>query len=72
MSIESFIKIEDYKNDMYRIIEEIEDKCIQLDSIYKKYIKQTETNCEFIMSLDTLFFQISMTKKDVKNYKYFV
>tara|TARA_B110000971_G_C20028604_1_gene510203 strand:- start:1310 stop:2146 length:837 start_codon:yes stop_codon:yes gene_type:complete len=69
MSIESFIKIEDYKNDMYRIIEEIEDKCIQLDSIYKKYIKQTETNCEFIMSLDTLFFQISMTKKDVKNYR---
>jgi hypothetical protein len=69
MSEESFIKIEDYKNDIYRIIEEIEEKCIQLDLIYKRYIKQTEANSKFTMTLDTLFFRISMTKKDVENYK---
>jgi len=69
MSDESFIKIEDCKNDIYRIIEEIDDKCIQLESIYKKYVKQTEINPQFTMSLDTLFFQISLTKKDAKNYR---
>jgi hypothetical protein len=69
MSEEKFIKIEDYKNDINRVIEEINDKCIQLDIIYKKYIKQIETNSDFTMSLDTLFFQIAMTKKDVQNYK---
>lgn len=68
MSINDFIKIEDYKNDITRIIEEIDDKCIQLESIYKKYIKQTETNSDFTMSLDTLFFQISLTKRDAHNY----
>ena len=69
MSDESFIKIEDCKNDIYRIIEEIDDKCLQLESIYKKYVKQTEINPQFTMSLDTLFFQISLTKKDAKNYR---
>ena len=69
MSYESFIKIEDCKNDIYRIIEEIDDKCLQLESIYKKYVKQTEINPQFTMSLDTLFFQISLTKKDAKNYR---
>tara|TARA_B110000977_G_scaffold116766_1_gene150845 strand:- start:14612 stop:15448 length:837 start_codon:yes stop_codon:yes gene_type:complete len=69
MSEESFIKIEDYKNDIYRIIEEIEEKCIQLDLIYKRYIKQTEANSKFTMTLDTLFFRISMTKKATENYK---
>lgn len=69
MSDDSFIKIEDRKNDIYRIIEEIDGKCIQLDSIYKKYVKQTEINSQFTMSLDTLFFQISLTQKDAKNYR---
>lgn len=68
MSEENFIKIEDYKNDIIRIIEEIDDKCIQLDAIYKRYIKQTEINSDFTMSLDTLFFQISLTKRDAHNY----
>lgn len=68
MSEENFIKIEDYKNDITRIIEEIDDKCIQLDAIYKRYIKQTEINSDFTMSLDTLFFQISLTKRDAHNY----
>lgn len=68
MSSGDFIKIEDYKNDITRIIEEIDEKCIQLDSIYKRYIKQTETNSEFSMSLDTLFFQIYLTKRDAHNY----
>ena len=69
MSEEKFIKIEDYKNDINRVIEEINDKCMQLDIIYKKYIKQIETNSDFTMSLDTLFFQIAMTKRDAQNYK---
>lgn len=69
MSEEKFIKIEDSKNDITRVIEEINDKCSQLDTIYKKYIKQIETNSDFTMSLDTLFFQISMTKRDIQNYK---
>lgn len=68
MSEENFIKIEDYKNDITRIIEEIDDKCIQLDAIYKRYIKQIEINSDFTMSLDTLFFQISLTKRDAHNY----
>lgn len=68
MSSEDFIKIEDYKNDITRIIEEIDEKCVHLDSIYKKYIKQIEISSEFIMSLDTLFFQISLTKRDINNY----
>lgn len=68
MSSEDFNKIEDYKNDIIRIIEEIDEKCIQLDSIYKRYIKQIETKSDFSMSLDTLFFQISLTKRDAHNY----
>ena len=68
MSSEQFNKIEDYKNDITRVIEEIDDKCIHLDSTYKKYIKQIEISSEFSMSLDTLFFQISLTKKDACNY----
>jgi hypothetical protein len=68
MSSENFNKIEDYKNDIIRIIEEIDEKCIQLDSIYKRYIKQIETKSDFSMSLDTLFFQISLTKRDARNY----
>lgn len=68
MSGEDFNKIEDYKNDITRVIEEIDEKCIQLDTIYKRYIKQTETKSDFNMSLDTLFFQISLTKRDAHNY----
>ena len=68
MSCEDFIKIEDCKNDITRIIEEIDDKCIQLDSIYKKYIKQIETKTDFTTSLDTLFFQIALTKRNAHNY----
>jgi len=68
MSSEDFNKIEDYKNDITRIIEEVDEKCIQLDIIYKRYIKQTETKSDFNMSLDTLFFQISLTKRDAHNY----
>lgn len=68
MSSEDFNKIEDYKNDITRIIDEVDEKCIQLDTIYKRYIKQTETKSDFNMSLDTLFFQISLTKRDAHNY----
>ena len=35
-----FIEIEDFKNDISRIIGEIESKCQNLESIYKQYLKQ--------------------------------
>lgn len=65
----SFIEIEDCKNDMCRIINEIEGKCENLESIYKQYLKQATKSPDYLMSLDTLFFQINLTKKDSENYK---
>ena len=64
-----FIEIEDFKNDISRIIGEIESKCENLESIYKQYLKQATKSEEYLTSLDTLFFQINLTKKDINNYK---
>ena len=64
-----FIEIEDFKNDISRIIGEIESKCQNLESIYKQYLKQATKSEEYLTSLDTLFFQINLTKKDISNYK---
>ena len=64
----SFIEIEDFKNDILRIINEIDNKCISLESIYKQYLLQATKSSEYLMSLDTLFFQINLTKKDIINY----
>ena len=64
----SFIEIEDFKNDILRIINEIDNKCISLESIYKQYLLQATKSSEYLMSLDTLFFQINLTKKDTINY----
>lgn len=63
-----FIEIEDFKNDIYRIITEIESKCDSLENIYKEYLKQATKTKDYLMSLDTLFFQLNLTKKDINNY----
>lgn len=63
-----FIEIEDYKNDIFRIISEIEGKCDSLENIYKEYLKQAMKTKDYLMSLDTLFFQLNLTKKDINNY----
>jgi len=63
-----FIEIEDYKNDIFRIISEIEGKCDSLENIYKEYLKQATKSKDYLMSLDTLFFQLNLTKKDINNY----
>lgn len=63
-----FIEIEDFKNDIYRIIAEIEGKCDSLENIYKEYLKQATKTKDYLMSLDTLFFQLNLTKKDINNY----
>jgi hypothetical protein len=63
-----FIEIEDSKNDITRIISEIEAKCDSLDNIYKKYLQQATKTQDYLMSLDTLFFQINLTKRDIYNY----
>ena len=63
-----FIEIEDYKNDIFRIISEIEGKCDSLENIYKEYLKQATKTKDYLMSLDTLFFQLNLTKKDINNY----
>ncbi len=64
----SFIEIEDFKNDIIRIINEIDNKCVSLENIYKQYLLQATKSSEYLMSLDTLFFQINLTKKDIVNY----
>jgi len=64
----AFIEIEDSKNDITRIISEIESKCHSLENIYKKYLKQATKTHDYLMSLDTLFFQLNLTKKDIHNY----
>ena len=63
-----FIEIEDFKNDITRIIGEIESKCESLEGIYKEYLKQATKTQDYLMSLDTLFFQLNLTKKDLNNY----
>ena len=63
-----FIEIEDFKNDITRIILEIETKCESLENIYKEYLKQATRTHDYLMSLDTLFFQLNLTKKDLNNY----
>ncbi len=66
--VSDFIEIEDYKNDIFRIITEIEGKCENLENIYKEYLKQATKTKDYLMSLDTLFFQLNLTKKDANNY----
>ena len=63
-----FNEIEDFKNDIYRIISEVRCKSDSLENIYKEYLKQATKTKDYLMSLDTLFFQLNLTKKDIDNY----
>ena len=63
-----FVFIEDYKNDTLRIVKEINNKIEKLEDIYKEYLDEAVKKEEYIMSLDVLFYQIELTKKDIKNY----
>ena len=65
---EDFLYIEDCKNDIDRIIKDITNKCENLNSIYKEYIKEATKKEEFLSSLDKMLFQIEITKEDVNNY----
>ena len=65
---EKFIYIEDCKNDILRLIKELNLKCDKLDDIYKEYLKEATKRDDYLMSLDVLFFQIELTKKDILNY----
>lgn len=64
----NFIEIENFKNEICRIISEIEAKCDNLENVYKEYIQQATKIKDYLMSLDTLFFQLNLTKKDINNY----
>lgn len=65
---EDFLYIEDCKNDIDKIIKDIENKCENLSVIYKEYIKEASKKEEFLSSLDKMLFQIEITNEDVKNY----
>jgi len=65
---EDFLYIEDCKNDIDRIIKDITNKCENLSSIYKEYIKEAAKKEEFLSSLDKMLFQIEITNEDVNNY----
>ena len=63
-----FVFIEDCKNDTIRIIKEINNKIEKLEDIYKEYLQEATQKEEHMMTLDILFFQIQLTKKDIDNY----
>lgn len=65
---EKFIYIEDCKNDILRLIKELNLKSDKLDDIYKEYLKEATKRDDYLMSLDVLFFQIELTKQDILNY----
>ena len=64
-----FIFIEDCKNDVSRLMNEIELKCDKLEILYRDYLREAVKQKDYLMSLDTMFFQISLTKQDLKNNK---
>lgn len=65
---EKFIYIEDCKNDVLRLIKELNIKSNNLEEIYREYLKEATKREDYLMSLDILFFQIELTKKDILNY----
>lgn len=67
-NIEDFLYIEDCKNDIDRIIKDVKNKCDNLSSVYKEYIKEAAKKEEFLSSLDKMLFQIEITNEDFKNY----
>ena len=65
---EHFLYIEDSKNDIYRLIKEINVKCASLEELYKEYLQEVLKHDTHLMSLDVLFFQIELTYEDIQNY----
>tara|TARA_B100000427_G_scaffold329774_1_gene347651 strand:+ start:1513 stop:2319 length:807 start_codon:yes stop_codon:yes gene_type:complete len=65
---EDFLYIEDCKNDIYRLIKELNLKCINLEDLYKEYLQEVLKHDTHLMSLDVLFFQIELTYEDIENY----
>ena len=63
-----YVFIEDCKNDVLRIIKEINNKTEKLENIYKEYLEEATKKEDHMMTLDILFFQIQLTKKDIGNY----
>lgn len=65
---EEFIYLEDFRNDVNRLIREITVKCNKLEDIYHQYIREVVKKEDHLMSLDILFCQIELTKNDIGNY----
>ncbi len=65
---EDFLYIEDCKNDIYRLIRELNIKCVNLEELYKEYLQEVLKHDGHLMSLDVLFFQIELTYEDIENY----
>lgn len=65
-----FVFIEDCKNDTLRIIKEINNKTEKLEDIYKEYLQEATQKEDHMMTLDILFFQIQLTKRDITNYTF--
>ena len=65
---EDFLYIEDSKNDIYRLIKELNIKCVSLEDLYKEYLQEVLKHDTHLMSLDVLFFQIELTYEDMENY----
>ena len=61
---EDFLYIEDCKNDIYALIKDINDKCTNLEDLYKEYLQEVLKHDTHLMSLDVLFFQIELTYED--------
>ena len=67
-SNEDFLYIEDCKNDVYRLIKELNLKCFSLEELYREYLQEVLKHDTHLMSLDVLFFQIELTYEDIENY----
>lgn len=65
---EEFIYLDDFRNDVNRLIKEITTKCNKLEHIYRQYIQEVIKKEDHLMSLDILFCQIELTKNDIGNY----
>lgn len=64
---EDFLYIEDCKNDIDRIIKDVNVKCENIEQIYKEYIKEAVSKEEFVSTLDKMLFQIEITRQDTEN-----
>ena len=49
-----FIFIEDCKNDVSRLMNEIELKCDKLEILYRDYLREAVKQKDYLMSLDTM------------------